>query len=120
MLDDCQQQLLTWLVRGAVKWSVSGLGPQPEIIKNALNNYCSENDKLGQFIEEQCELGRDFRVNAGVFRDAFNQYTNARIQQKDLVEMMKKRGFKYVQLRTGNGKRDRIYNGLKLIMVQEI
>lgn len=120
VLDDCQQQLLTWLVRGAVKWSVSGLGPQPEIIKNALNNYCSENDKLGQFIEEQCELGPTFHVNARVFRDTFTQYTNTRIQQKDLIEMMKKRGFKYIYHRAGDGKNARIYNGLKLIMVQEI
>ena len=84
-----------------------------------MNIYYSENDKLGQFIEEQCELGRDFHVNAGVFRDAFTQYANTRIQQKDLVEMMNKRGFQYVRLQTGDGKKGRMYNGLKL-MGQEI
>lgn len=115
MLSNCQQQLLTWLVRGAVKWSVSGLGLQPEIIKNALNNYYSENDKLGLFIDEQCELGRDFHVNATLFRVAFNQYANAKIQQKDMVEMMNKRGFQYVRLRIGDGKQGRVYNGLKLM-----
>jgi P4 family phage/plasmid primase-like protien len=120
VLDTSQQQLLTWLVRGAGKWFASGLGPQPESIKNALSDYYEENDRLGQFIDEQCDLGRDFHVNARVFRDAFAQYANARIQQKDLAEMMNKRGFQYVRLRTGDGKRDRIYKGLKLIMVQEL
>ncbi|WP_411393435.1 hypothetical protein [Xylella fastidiosa] len=45
-----------WIVAGAVEWYKNGLRP-PEIVLAASEDYKEEQDRVGQFIDEECELG---------------------------------------------------------------
>ena len=45
--------ILQWLLRGYEKWREKGLGDLPETIQAAINEYRSESDILGQYIEER-------------------------------------------------------------------
>ncbi|KAF8982175.1 hypothetical protein BGZ46_001657 [Entomortierella lignicola] len=107
-----QEQLLVWLVRGAVKWYAGGLGKLPECMKDAFNKYYTENDKLHEFIDELCEVSKEYRVNAGEFREAFKDFLGRNVQQKDLIEMMKRRGFQHVVAKDGKSS-VKVYKGLQ-------
>ncbi|KAG0002652.1 hypothetical protein BGZ79_002589 [Entomortierella chlamydospora] len=117
LLTECsQEQLLIWLVHGAVKWYANGLGETPQCMKDALKEYRAENDTLKTFIEEYCEISPDYKVNAGAFRDAYKRFIGYNVQQTVLVKMMKKRKYEHVQARVGESKSvQKIYKGLQLV-----
>ncbi|KAF9159340.1 hypothetical protein BGX21_008294 [Mortierella sp. AD011] len=110
-----QEQLLVWLVQGAFKWHVGGLGKLPQCMKDAFQEYCSENDKLKEFIDECCEVSDHYKVNAKVFRDSFRYFLghSSNVQQKDLMEMMNTRGFQYKAVRDGSSVA-KMYLGLQV------
>jgi len=51
--------VLAWRVRGAVEWFARGLAPPARVLA-ATAGYRSQQDRVGQFVEECCEVGRDF------------------------------------------------------------
>jgi len=53
--------LLADLVRAAGEWWREGL-PEPDVVRLAGEEYRSEQDRLGQFLRECCELGRGLWV----------------------------------------------------------
>lgn len=57
--------IIAWLVRGAVAWYARGLS-EPQIIRDAMQQYRSDMDLIGQFLEECCEVGEpgDFTANS--------------------------------------------------------
>jgi len=48
--------ILAWRVRGAVEWAVGGL-QAPSAVLAASEAYRSEQDRVGQFVAECCEVG---------------------------------------------------------------
>jgi P4 family phage/plasmid primase-like protien len=63
-IEDLQQRLvaeegagiLAWIIRGAVEYAADGLDTPPEVLA-ATDAYRAEEDHLGRFIEDRCELG---------------------------------------------------------------
>jgi putative DNA primase/helicase len=53
--------ILAWLVEGCLEWRDSRLG-SCDAVEQATKAYRSENDTIGRFVEECCELGDDYRV----------------------------------------------------------
>lgn len=51
--------ILAWRVRGAVEWTQSGLAA-PDAVRSASEAYKSEQDRIGQFVAECCEVGLAF------------------------------------------------------------
>lgn len=75
-LKDEQEGIFAWLVRGAVKWHNEGLNPPDEVI-TATQGYRLEQDGIGQFVSDQCELGLDYSVplnGAGFAECLFPRY----------------------------------------------
>lgn len=50
------EAVLSWLVEGARIWYETGLRP-PAAVLEAGTAYRSENDRIGQYVSEHCELG---------------------------------------------------------------
>jgi len=65
--------ILAWLVRGFLQWNDGGLNP-PELIKGATKEYQSEEDLLGHFVEDYCQIGMDETVRANDFYHAFKKW----------------------------------------------
>ena len=65
--------VLRWVVQGAVAWFREGLNP-PDYVMAASGEYQREQDRTLQFVNETCELGRDFSCflttdsNEGIFQ----------------------------------------------------
>lgn len=55
-----QQGVLAWLVRGARQWFLDGLQP-PDAVLAASRDYQVEQDRVGQFVSECCELDLGFQ-----------------------------------------------------------
>lgn len=50
--------ILAWLVAGARQWFEQGLAP-PDVVLAATESYRTEQDRVGQFLAEECELMPD-------------------------------------------------------------
>jgi P4 family phage/plasmid primase-like protien len=55
------QGVLAWLVRGCLAWRESGGLMSPERVRVASRDYRAEQDRVGQFIRECCEVGPELR-----------------------------------------------------------
>jgi len=68
------QGVLTWVVEGARAWFQDGLQP-PDAVLAASKDYQAEQDRVGQFISECCEIGDEFEVPlAGGFGGLYDAY----------------------------------------------
>jgi putative DNA primase/helicase len=65
--------VLAWAVRGAQDYLENGLR-MPDAVREAVDNYRSENDPIGMFIREQCVLGKDYETTRTGFRSALEQW----------------------------------------------
>jgi P4 family phage/plasmid primase-like protien len=54
-----KQGILNWIIQGAIEWNAGGLNP-PEDVVSATDEYRSDQDTIGHFVKDQCEIGPDF------------------------------------------------------------
>ncbi|KAF8958825.1 hypothetical protein BGZ46_001883 [Entomortierella lignicola] len=112
--QNAREQFLVWLVRGAVAWYKNkDLSQQPPAMLRAFQEYNNENDKLQQFIHNNCEIGDSHQVSVSLFRDEYCRTMHTNIMQNKLAELMTEKGFKQFSPRK-NGKQERTYLGLRL------
>jgi len=114
---EAQQQLLSWLVKGAALWYERGLGSQPQVMRAELRAYISDNDKLTAFIHNSCEVDKSLHVNAASFREAYIADIGGKIKQDDLKKAMEKRGHIYKSIRQGP-KMIKSYLGIGLSQIE--
>jgi putative DNA primase/helicase len=67
-------EILAWLVWGTLAYQREGLDP-PESVKLATESYHAEEDTLGQFIEERCQVGKAHEVRAGLLYQAYRDWS---------------------------------------------
>jgi putative DNA primase/helicase len=67
--------ILAWLVRGCLGWQKEELNP-PETVLLATNNYRDEENKISQFINEQCVQSPDEKVTAGDLYRVYGWWAN--------------------------------------------
>jgi len=65
--------ILAWLVRGCLEWQKQGLNP-PEAVKAATAEYQSEEDILGHFLEERCDLTPSGSAQASALHEAYKTW----------------------------------------------
>jgi putative DNA primase/helicase len=65
--------ILNWALQGCMTWQQDGLG-LPDEVKDATAGYRSEMDVLGQFIDECCLVGPNYRVKAHDLYDTYKQW----------------------------------------------
>jgi hypothetical protein len=68
--------ILAWLVEGCLDWQNSGLG-SCDAVDRATTGYRTENDTIGRFVAECCDLGDDHRVQRKALRAALTRYCEA-------------------------------------------
>jgi putative DNA primase/helicase len=52
--------ILAWVVEGCLEWQREGL-QAPEEVRKATGQYRSEMDVIGAFLQDECEIGPDYR-----------------------------------------------------------
>ncbi|WP_169313114.1 phage/plasmid primase, P4 family [Acetonema longum] len=83
-----------WMVEGCLRWQKEGLG-EPEEVTRATAQYREENDSLGDWIAERCELDAKATARTTELRDDYQRYNGwRRIEPKIFTQMLKARDFK--------------------------
>ena len=109
------EQLLVWLVKGSISWSVRGLTSPPAAVTKLAREYIGENDLLGQFITECCTVNYDYQVDSKLFYHAFQQLTGSTMTAQQVSGIMKHKGHAKVQQRDSEtGERGRYFKRLKI------
>lgn len=65
--------ILAWLVRGCLEWQRIGLCP-PECVKSATADYQKDQDTIGQFIDECCQIGPGSNARAGQLYSGYTSW----------------------------------------------
>ena len=108
--------VLRWLVMGAIDWYAHGnlMRDCPEKVKMATKGYMSDQDLLGQFIEDKCEVGGDFSVPTVAFGAAFEKANDALADvPKVSSDVMRLKGFPKKKVMI-DGERNWRFMGLRV------
>jgi putative DNA primase/helicase len=65
--------ILSWAVKGCLKWQQSGLG-LPSAVKEASQVYQAESDVIGRFIDECCEIDESYRITKRELYDFYKEW----------------------------------------------
>lgn len=60
------------MVRGCAKWLEQGLA-EPDKVRGATEAYREEQDRIGQFVAEQCQYGAQMSIEQS---DLYRKYSN--------------------------------------------
>lgn len=65
--------VLSWLVQGCLLWQQYGLEP-PDEVKAATAEYRQDEDLIGKFITERCQIGEDLEVQSSVLYKSYKEW----------------------------------------------
>jgi putative DNA primase/helicase len=110
-LKDEAPGILAWCVRGAVH-AAKGEPALPACVRLASDTYLSEQDVLGQFLEQCCEKWDFAQVGKGDLYRAYTAWTGGKCEsQREFNSRLSERGF--ADDRATGGKR--VWRGIALI-----
>lgn len=93
--------ILAWAVEGCRIWQDEGL-PVPAAIVAATEEYRAEEDRVGAFIAERCELGATYSESASALYKAYSTWAEAGgegvLSQKRFGGQIKERGLDKARL----------------------
>lgn len=103
--------ILAWAVQGFQLWQKDGLGDVAKITQ-ATNEYREESDLIGNFIEEQCLVGAEFKVSTTAILKAAQLWAKDNglryVKRGEFIDYMKKRGFVKDRL-SGSSEKGKVY-----------
>ena len=65
--------ILNWAIEGSLEWQRNGL-QTPQIVEDQVAEYKSAMDSISQFINEECEVGKDHSYAASKFYQAYRDW----------------------------------------------
>ncbi len=114
------QGILAWCVRGALAYQKAGLQP-PGAVRKAREDYKSDMDLLGEWLDECCEVGPGFVESNAKLWASWEAFAKARgelkfiASAKSLGRRLQSKGFEVV--RDTAGLRGRGLVGLRVMQV---
>ena len=114
LYENAGPAILAWVINGAKKAFDKGFKfERPKVVVDAVEAYREENDWLGQFLEEHCDVGAEYEVKSG---ELYQSYRSACLltgeyirSTTDFYGSLEKIGF--TKRRNKNG---RVVMGLRL------
>ncbi len=72
LFDHAGGYVMTWIIEGAKKAIEADFKiKEPQIVQAAIEAYREENDWLGQFLDECCDIGKDLTAKSGELYQAY-------------------------------------------------
>ena len=69
--------IMSWIIEGAMKAIAEDFKiAEPQIVKDAVEAYREDNDWLGQFIDDYCEIGLSYTEKSGELYQAYHTYSS--------------------------------------------
>lgn len=75
LVQNAGPYVLSWIIEGAQKVILNNFKIKlPTCVENAINNYRADNDWLGAFLDECCELDSTYKQKSGEFYQEYRAY----------------------------------------------
>ncbi|HID98937.1 MAG TPA: hypothetical protein EYP59_01445 [Thiotrichaceae bacterium] len=105
--------ILNWAIEGCLKWQKEGLDI-PTAVTQATEEYRSDQDALGRFIDECCEVNVNAQVKTSELFKAYKTWCDENgdraEKNNEFGKSLRKRGFE-----PSRSKTSRFYNGIQLL-----
>lgn len=110
--------VLAWCVEGCLKWQREGIGclnNLPLAIQKMNDDFYQDNDLIGMWIDEMCEVGDNHKGKLSELLSAYNYWTDRgnthfnKMSRKGFSDSLISRGFKKHKLNNGQH-----FTGIKL------
>lgn len=108
--------IFNWLVRGFEQWQAEGL-TRPKAILDATSEYQVENDSVARWLDEECEIGPEYQVEAGEAYKAYRAWMLEQGEAQRFVPNMTFWGHRMTEKafhRVKNGKGRSEYRGIRV------
>ncbi len=114
LFENAGPAILAWTIKGAEKAISKGFKfIRPKVVADAIETYREENDWLGQFLEDHCEIGSNYEAKSGELYQCYRAaclVTGEYIRSTtDFYGSLEKLGFKKRRSRSG-----RLVMGIRL------
>ena len=114
LCENAGESILTWIMEGAKKVvELNYLISPPACVQKAIDNYRSQNDWFGHFLEDKCDVDSGHRESSGALYQAYRSYcidTNEYVRSTaDFYFALENGGFERI---ARDGKR--YFTGLRL------
>ena len=114
LYENAGESILAWIIEGAKK--VIALDyqiPVPDCVTKAIDEYRSQNDWFGHFLDEKCDVNESFKESSSALYQAYRNYSldcNEYVRSTaDFYFALEKAGFERLTL-----NRKRYFKGLKI------
>jgi putative DNA primase/helicase len=111
-LKEEAEGILAWMVQGCLLWVKEGL-KEPKFVEDAGKKYKFEEDRIGNFIADECILGKKLFIPVPVLKEKLWEYLGFKIGNKSIGEYFQTRGFSPGRTNF-EGKQTRVYFGIGL------
>lgn len=92
--------ILAWAVSGAIQWYRKGL-PFPDAVRAATAAYREESDTIGEFLDDCCDIGAEFRTPSSEIYTAYKSWCERRgddpMKQTGFGRKLTDKGFEVVK-----------------------
>lgn len=107
-------EILNLALEGCLEWQRNGM-QEPEIVKMATEEYSTEMDEVGQFIDECCQTGSELLASASALFQAFQSaMPDSRMSQQSFGASLRRRGYEKTRFTSGPDKSRHAWKGLNL------
>ena len=115
LLKNAGPYIVSWIIEGAEKAIRNNFTiPLPECVERAIQAYREDNDWLGHFLNECCEVGDGLTAKSGGFYDAYRAYcsrTGEYVRNSaEFYAAVEQRGFTRIKKKNG-----RFIGGVRLV-----
>lgn len=119
LCDNAGEAITKWMIEGAYQAIELGFKiPFPKCVSDAVEAYKAENDWLGHFLDEQCEIGDELTARSGELYSAYRTFSASNGEYirstSDFYAAIEAEGFTRQKTRSGI-----IVRGLRLIPVTD-
>lgn len=106
--------VLSWCVRGCLRWQKEGLGRPPRRFLQQMGAFYADSDTLQQFLDDECYTGANARAKVKDFCERFTEWNGERVKKRSVIEMMRRKGYDVKRHNDGRffvglGLRDHIF-----------
>lgn len=114
LYENAGESILAWIIEGAKKVIVLDYQiPVPDCVTKAIDEYRSQNDWFGHFLDEKCDVDESFKESSSALYQAYRNYSldcNEYVRSTaDFYFALEKAGFERLTL-----NRKRYFKGLKI------
>lgn len=98
LYDNAGGYIMSWIIEGARKAIATDFKTkQPKVVEDAIESYREDNDWLGQFIEECCDVDKTYTAKSGELYQAYRAHCTLNGEYirstSDFYSSMEKAGF---------------------------